>query len=319
MASKIDIVIEYLKKNEGKRYTPREIAEWYYKTYPEKCLEMRRKARGGRLNEDKDLKEQVRSSISANSDSMVKKEPRIVVTTDRPRKFYFAGISDEDETKEQQSSNKVAGKNPQRHYFTTKPKVNSTLKGEERFYPVLSKFLETENVRSKRINERRSTSKKKGASEWLHPDLVGIEDLSKGWDDKIKECVKDSGAKARLWSSEVKEKIDIGNVRESFFQAVSNSSWANLGYLAAGELAISAKPVLRVLSSLHGIGFILLNEEEPRKSQIVIPARERPQVDWNAADQLAKINPDFREYIKLITSFFKGGDLNIEGAWGYKV
>jgi hypothetical protein len=41
------------------------------------------------------------------------------------------------------------------------------------------------------------------------------------------------GQSVRLWSFEVKKELNSSNVRKSFFQAVSNSSWANEGYLVA--------------------------------------------------------------------------------------
>ena len=109
-----------------------------------------------------------------------------------------------------------------------------------------------------------------------------------------------------LWSFEVKVKINRSNVRESFFQAVSNSSWANFGYLVASEINSNASKELRILSSSHGIGVILLDAENPLESQIIIPARERNDIDWNTANRLAEQNPDFRRYIENVRAFCEG-------------
>ena len=53
-----------------------------------------------------------------------------------------------------------------------------------------------------------------------------------------------------------------------------------------------------MLAGLHGIGLIKLDVESPADSEILIPARERIDVDWNTANRLAKENPDFLDYIK---------------------
>ena len=91
--------------------------------------------------------------------------------------------------------------------------------------------------------------------------------------------------------------INRSNVRESFFQAVSNSSWANFGYLVASNIATDTRKELRMLSALHGIGFIRLDSENPSESEIMIPATERREIDWDSVDRLTKENKDFYEYV----------------------
>jgi hypothetical protein len=87
---------------------------------------------------------------------------------------------------------------------------------------------------------------------------------------------------------------------------VSNSSWANFGYLVVKEIGGSdTMEELRILTSVHGIGFIRLDIEAPSESQILIPAKERNEVDWNAANRLAEANSDFLEYIRLIREFYQ--------------
>ena len=56
--------------------------------------------------------------------------------------------------------------------------------------------------------------------------------------------------------------LNRSNVRESFFQAVSNSSWANFGYLVAAEVVgADTLKELRMLYAAHGIGLIQLDVE----------------------------------------------------------
>ena len=132
-------------------------------------------------------------------------------------------------------------------------------------------------------------------------------DLMGQWCDEIKNCVNQYPSKrTKLWSFEVKKLINRSNVRESFFQAVSNSSWANFGYLVASEINSNADKELRILSSSHGIGVIRLDAENPLESQIIIPARERNDIDWNTANRLAEQNPDFRGYIENVRAFCEG-------------
>ncbi len=95
----------------------------------------------------------------------------------------------------------------------------------------------------------------------------------------------------RLWSFEVKKELNNSNIRSSFFQAVSNSSWANEGYLVATSISTNeVEEELRMLSALHGIGVILLNPENPTESEILLPARRRPEVDWQSINRILNEN-----------------------------
>lgn len=109
------------------------------------------------------------------------------------------------------------------------------------------------------------------------------------------------------------------NVGEAFFPAVSNSSWANFGYLVAGEISGSATlKELRMLSALHGIGFMRLDIENLSESQILIPAKERALVDWDTINRLVEENTDFQDYIKNIKQFYQTGEIRTAD-WGCKI
>jgi len=98
-------------------------------------------------------------------------------------------------------------------------------------------------------------------------------------------------------------------VREAFFQAVSNSTWANNGYLVAREIqGAETMNELRILAGLHGIGFILLDFDNPADSQIMIPCKERTEIEWHTASRLAGQNKDFMEYIKIVRKFHQTGE-----------
>lgn len=112
-----------------------------------------------------------------------------------------------------------------------------------------------------------------------------------------------------LWSFEVKKEILRRNVRKVFFQTVSNSSWANFGYLVSPVIDTDARTELTILSSLHGIGFIRLDVENPSRSEIVISSRER-KLDWDNTNRIIRENKDFKDYIQLVNDFQKIGKLH---------
>lgn len=247
------------------------------------------------------------AEIGARRKAIQKKDPKIKTTGGRPRKYYYTEETDEDEAEETEEG------------LDDTQTVNQEKHLEHELYPKVWVFLENEfrvhgqsdnehKIHGKRIDERRSLKTYgKDANKWLHPDLVVMEDLTADWDGEVQECVRDyPDKKARLWSFEVKLRISRSNIRKWFFQTVSNSSWANYGYLVAAELDDEATRELQMLSALHGIGFILLNPENPVESQVLIPARERA-IDWDAASRLAEVNPDFKDYIKAVAYFCQKG------------
>jgi len=104
----------------------------------------------------------------------------------------------------------------------------------------------------------------------------------------------------QFYSFELKLKVDKSNITECYFQAVSNSSWANLGYLVVGDL--DTDPIflsnLSRLNNGYGIGVIKLNIDNPGKSEIIVSAREREIVDINFMNFLSEMNQDFYEFIE---------------------
>jgi hypothetical protein len=188
---------------------------------------------------------------------------------------------------------------------------------EHGLYPLLCRFLHVEQgLYPKRIDEKRSTNRHgPNGNKWLYPDLVAMEDIGAEWDREIRTCVQQVGAqRTRLWSFEVKLLVNRSNVREVWFQAVSNSSWANFGYLVAADIQESAMKELRLLAASYGIGLIRLNAEDPSESEILIPARERPDIDWDACNRLAMENADFRDFISWVRQFHQTDNAKV-GTW----
>ncbi len=300
-----DRTIEFLQTDPNTKFTARQIAEWVYETYPNECeaKRVRSTARVFPLDDRNSFITQLVAEIGSNRPSMQKKHPQLKTTEGRPRKFYWSTQSDEDEIISSETETPID---------ETGESIKKTY-SEHDLYPILSNFLSSElGVYSKRIDERKSSNLRgRGGNRWLYPDLVGVEDLSQNWNLEIKRIVKQyADHKTKLWSFEVKKLVNLSNVREVFFQTVSNSSWANFGYLVAGEyVGEKTSQELRMLSSLHGIGVIKLDVENPTESQILIPAIERPNIDWDTANRVAQENKDFRGYIKAVRQFYQTGDL----------
>lgn len=141
-------------------------------------------------------------------------------------------------------------------------------------------------------------------------------DLTSNWTREVRDCVAEARArKFRLWSFEVKLLLNRSNVREAYFQTVSNSSWANLPYLAAGEIeSPETMKELRMLSALHGVGVIRIDAQNPSESEVLIPARERLEIDWANCDRLASENADFLAVVKRVWEFHRTGSVK-ENEW----
>jgi len=62
-----------------------------------------------------------------------------------------------------------------------------------------------------------------------------------------------------------------------------------------------------MLSALHGIGVILLNPENPSESEILLPAKSRPEIDWQSVNRILVENSDFKDYIELVSTYYQTG------------
>lgn len=297
-------IVDFLKARPEERFTARQIALWVFDNYRDACEEKRAQSKQD-LADDESFLLQLIAEISSNRPDIQRRHPEIKTTESRPRFYFYSTISDEAEVARIESGGVIP----------EQPTENSSSQSEQDLYPLLSSYLFTElKIHPKRIDEKRASNRRgPNGNKWLFPDLAGIEDLSAEWDSEVRDCVTRYGDKrARLWSFEVKLLLNRSNVREAWFQAVSNSSWANMGYLVAGDVVgDDTMKELRILSAAHGIGLIRLNVENPNESEILIPARERSSIDWDACNRLAIENPDFKLFIKLVRQFHQTSELRV--------
>ena len=301
-------VLDFLTSHPEERFTARQIALWMFEHQREACEEKRKRSKQD-LSSDVELIQQLVAEIGANRIEIQKKDARIRTTEGRPRRYYFAADAGYDEVLRPVS----ISLEDMRPYAAMKSQPKPALT-EHDLYPLLCSYLHAEfGLYPKRIDEKRASNRRgPNGNRWLFPDLVAMEDLSRDWHKDIRECVKEYGdSRCRLWSFEVKLKLNRSNVREAWFQTVSNSSWSNYGYIVAAEVEdADTMKELRLLAAAHGIGLIVLDTQDPTEgSEVRIPARERPEIDWDACNRLTEENADFRDYIQQVRQFHQTGDI----------
>ena len=178
---------------------------------------------------------------------------------------------------------------------------------ERDLHAPLVKFLKTNNYfkcYTKTVFHEKSKKGKLNQDKWTYPDLIGIyfpfgefEPLTLKSLNLFKEKTY------KVFSFEMKKKIDLGNLRSEYFQAVSNSSWANEGYLVAPVITIENEEFLSELTMLNnafGIGVIKLNIEIPEESEILFYSKQKQHLDSNMLDKLILKNNDVKELFKCI-------------------
>ncbi|KRP75843.1 MULTISPECIES: COG2958 family protein [Pseudomonas] len=296
-------VIDRLQSLPDTQQTARELAQWIFEQFPAECA-VKKAGSASYIQTDSDLVQQLVAEISGSRPRWQQMHPQLKTTEGRPRHYYW---SEMDANAEVAAAEGIA--------LATSDLPGPSLLREHALYPLLAEYLLTDDQRvfAMRINEKRSSNRAgSGGNEWLHPDLVGLEDLTAGWTRELRECVGVQGERrARMWSFEVKLLLNRSNARKCFFQAVSNSSWANFGYLVAATVeGDGTLKELRMLASAHGIGVIQLDVENPAESQILIPARERSEIDWDMCNRLTEENADFAEFIGRIRRFHQTGEVS---------
>lgn len=261
-----------------------------------------------RFESEGEFLQQIVAEIGAHKLSIAKQCPH-VFWQDHPRpRVYWYDPDKINTALDNDAEDEIETEIPENFEENTETKEYS----EQDLYPVLIQYLKSEHkLYCQRIDERRSrNSRGAGGNQWLHPDIVAMHPVAKEWDHFIQACIKQGASQsARLLSYEVKKTLTLGSVRKSYFQAVSNSSWANEGYLVAASIGPGVEHELRMLNALHGIGVILLNVENPSESDMILPARSKTEVDWQSVNRIVLENDDFKDYIELVSLYYQTGNI----------
>lgn len=267
-------------------------------------------ARSVALKTEVALLNQIVAEIGANRPIWQTKYPSLRTTEGRPRQYYWTEKTESEEVMEIEMfpsltphSDDVAG-----------PADNNRQRFLERdLYPMLIDFVSSEvGASAFRIDEATASNRRgPGGNKWLYPDIVAIEALTSGMNKEVVGALQHSGERrARLWSFEVKRLLNRSNVREAYFQAVSNSSWASFGYLAAAEIeGADTLREIQMLYAVHGIGLVEIDMNSPTESVLRIPARERLSIEWSMCSRLADENRDFSIFMKRLRQYYQTGDL----------
>jgi uncharacterized protein len=184
---------------------------------------------------------------------------------------------------------------------------------EKELHPFLAQFAYFFlKAHTKTIQHSKSDKREYG--EWVHPDMVGCYFPLEDWKPEVIEFSSALGNMAvKLFSFELKRELNFGNLRESFFQTVSNSSWAHEGFLVAADISTNEEfqSELRRLSISFGIGVIRLNLSDPNSSETIFPPRTKEYLDWDTINKLT-MNPDFRDFLKRVKTDISSKEIRRE-------
>lgn len=171
---------------------------------------------------------------------------------------------------------------------------------EERdLHKLFCSFLRTRGIFGKTIFHEKSSNKVDNAQKWIHPDIIGVQ-FEEFKNDATLALLKATEPKEsiHIYSYELKRRIESDyQLKQCYFQALSNSSWANFGYLVAFEINEDLDEEMARLNNAFGIGIILMQASD---SRILYPAREKA-LDYNTIEKLNNLNSDFCEFIKKLS------------------
>lgn len=223
----------------------------------------------------------------------IKTESKFMIASKRPTTFWLK--SRQKELVEQDS---VFA-----HQEEQEKREEKNLRFNERdLHPLLVKFLfesESFGLYCKTIYHEQSAKSIKGRDKWNYPDIVGIYFPFDKYEKQTFDLLNKLGKTSyKLYSFELKKILTWSNLKEYYFQAVSNSSWANEGYLATFELKEDLIDEVIRLNASFGIGLIKL-ESEILESKVLVPARER-ELDIRTLDMLVEKNLNFKKFIENI-------------------
>ncbi|MBH0250000.1 COG2958 family protein [Helicobacter pylori] len=188
--------------------------------------------------------------------------------------------------------------------------VHNKIAHERDLHPFLTYMaFHNENLKcyTKTIFHEESLKSPKGMDRWLYPDMVGVRFLHAELSNEnlIAFSKKFDTLPIKLVSFELKKEISVNNCRECYFQAISNSSWANEGYLVGRHIDTHNPQLMDLLKRLHAsfeIGVIDLRTDEV-KSAILLNAKYKEKIDYTVALELSDKNEKFSDFLKSVVDY----------------
>ncbi|WP_100997947.1 HTH domain-containing protein [Helicobacter pylori] len=200
-------------------------------------------------------------------------------------------------------------------------KKQKTSFDERDLHPLLVKFLDEDpnfKLLCKTIYHEKCKKTSAGKALWNYPDIVGVYFPYNKYfpyngynkEETLKFLHHTGQKRHKLFSFELKKELSFSNLKESYFQAVSNSTWANEGYLVVFGIEDKYKDEvlgeLRRLNQSFGMGVIKL-ESEISNSKILLPAKER-EIDIPTLNMLIEQSPkDFKPFMEKINKQIEKG------------
>ncbi|MFB1285611.1 HTH domain-containing protein [Helicobacter pylori] len=224
--------------------------------------------------------------------------------------FFYWLKSREREFPPQETSNAKEEDDEQSECSGTAKKQKTSFH-ERVLHPLLVKFLSEDpnfKLLCKTIRHEECKKGEGGECKWNYPDIVGVYfPYNKYKEETLKFLHHTGQEKHKLFSFELKKELSFSNLKESYFQAVSNSTWANEGYLVVfEEIEDKVLGELRRLNQSFGIGVIKL-ESEISNSKILLPAKER-EIDIPTLNMLIEQSPkDFKPFMANINKQIEAG------------
>lgn len=231
-------------------------------------------------------------SATLSTDVKHNNNPTFKKVSDKPSRYIISNMTS------------ISSNNNETISFIDNKSKNVQCKFAERdLHIILSSYVRANEhfgCLTKTIYHELSKKRKNGINKWLHPDIVGVHFPFESYTEntlKLFDILKVNPYK--LYSFELKKELNFSNLREFYFQAVSNSSWAHEGYLVALNLSDDTDLIdeIRRLNNAFGIGVIRLNQEHFMQSEILFSAKERDSLDWDTVNRLVAENPDFRKFL----------------------
>lgn len=190
---------------------------------------------------------------------------------------------------------------------------------ERDLHPILAYFINSNpnfNALPKTIYHEISQKNSKGLDKWLYPDMVGVSFEKFNSDETYKFLEKFQNIPVKFYSFEIKKEINVSNFREYYFQAVSNSSWANEGYLVALDIDESDEELTMLMTKTalsFGIGVLSLDSENMDQSKIIAPAKFKELLDFSLIDELSQKNKNFQNFIKTVNEYDIKNEIRYKG------
>ncbi|MEI0620722.1 HTH domain-containing protein [Brachyspira pilosicoli] len=181
---------------------------------------------------------------------------------------------------------------------------------EEDLHIPLTKYLYSMKIYSKTINANATDVNLKGKMKWGTPDIIAV---------TFKDYINKSVLKlfnyinlptTELYAYELKLKLTLGNLTEYYFQALSNSGWANEAWLVAMEINendIDLMEEIKRLNQSFGVGIIRLDYNNPEDSEILFSAKKRNDLDIDTMHKLCN-NRQFQDFIDDVNEILEAKD-----------